>query len=118
MPDPLPFKEQTFKEKQQGSGADVSSHVHNFSISFLTALARPVLPAGYWQANARAGDDNKTLNLTYDDGPNPATTGQLLKLLKKKESRLPSFLLAKTYKDIRNWSKKSSKAATPLAITA
>jgi peptidoglycan/xylan/chitin deacetylase (PgdA/CDA1 family) len=88
VPDPVPFKEQEPKNR-----AIVSAHVHNFSINFLTALAKPVLPGGYWQANARTGDDSKTLNLTYDDGPNPATTGPLLDLLAEEGIKATFFFI-------------------------
>ncbi len=54
--------------------------IHNFSVDLLTALIKPVLPGGYWRANGCA-ETSKTLNLTYDDGPNPDTTAQLLDLL-------------------------------------
>jgi peptidoglycan-N-acetylglucosamine deacetylase len=67
--------------------------IHNFSIKFLTALAKPVLPGGYWATNARAGDDSKTLNLTYDDGPNPATTRQLLELLDQEGIKATFFFI-------------------------
>lgn len=119
MPDPIPFKDQIGKDqigkenivKEQlvkepivkkkspessvkvTQASKVSSHVHNVSIHLLTALARPVLPGGYWQANARTGDDNKTLNLTYDDGPNPATTGGLLELLDREGIKATFFFI-------------------------
>jgi peptidoglycan/xylan/chitin deacetylase (PgdA/CDA1 family) len=67
--------------------------IRDFHINFLTALARPVLPGGYWQANARTGVDNKILNLTYDDGPNPSTTGKLLKLLDKEGVKATFFFI-------------------------
>jgi peptidoglycan/xylan/chitin deacetylase (PgdA/CDA1 family) len=104
VPEPLPFKEHgqskddagspdRLEASQSGKSVPVSSHIHALSINFLTALAKPVLPAGYWATNARAGDHGKTLNLTYDDGPNPATTRQLLELLDQEGIKATFFFI-------------------------
>ena len=104
MPDALPFKEQgqappegARPEPQKIEGVNkavpVSSHVHALGLNFLTALARPVLPGGYWATNAKAGDHSKTLNLTYDDGPNPATTLKLLELLNQEGIKATFFFI-------------------------
>jgi len=101
-------------------------HLHNFSIHLLTALAKPILPGGYWAKNARrqilphddqsattgsgadsrgkstsgraAGpkvnpNDNLTVNLTYDDGPNPLTTPGLVKLLDEEGIKATFFFI-------------------------
>jgi len=72
--------------------------IHHFSLSFFTALARPVMPGGYWTVNARAGNPGKTVNLTYDDGPNPATTGRLLTLLEKEGIKATFFFIGQNIK--------------------
>ena len=72
---------------------DFENHLHNFSINLLTSLAKPLLPGGYWEKNARSGEDKMVLNLTYDDGPNPATTPRLLELLEKEGIKATFFFI-------------------------
>lgn len=70
--------------------------LHNMSIHFLTNLARPILPGGYWAKNAKRiahPGEGKTLNLTYDDGPNPHTTERLVNLLDKEGIKATFFFI-------------------------
>jgi peptidoglycan/xylan/chitin deacetylase (PgdA/CDA1 family) len=67
--------------------------IHNFSHDLVTAVVKQVLPGGYWRANARTGANSKTVNLTYDDGPSPATTAQLLELLEQEGVQATFFFI-------------------------
>jgi peptidoglycan-N-acetylglucosamine deacetylase len=70
-----------------------SLHFHRLSVHVFTALARPVLPAGYWTTNKKAGDMTRPLNLTYDDGPCPATTPRLIELLDREGIKATFFFI-------------------------
>ncbi|CAN5341503.1 hypothetical protein BH11CYA1_BH11CYA1_46300 [soil metagenome] len=61
---------------------DFENRMHKFNMSFLRALAKPILPAGYWAKNRSPRHEDKTpINLTFDDGPDPSTTKELLVVL-------------------------------------
>ena len=62
---------------------------------WLTGFARTVLPGGYWAHNDKNEGQNARpiLNLTYDDGPCPATTSRLLDLLDKEQIKATFFCI-------------------------
>jgi peptidoglycan/xylan/chitin deacetylase (PgdA/CDA1 family) len=56
-------------------------------------VCKQVLPRGYWgQAKPEAPDD-KTLYLTFDDGPNASTTLQLLDILDENDVKATFFVM-------------------------
>ena len=61
---------------------------------WLTQLGKKILPSGYWGHNQPEPEDQnrfeKTLYLTFDDGPNPETTEKLLDVLEA-ENALATF---------------------------
>jgi peptidoglycan/xylan/chitin deacetylase (PgdA/CDA1 family) len=69
---------------------NIGDEISHFRMQWLTGLGRCILPAGYWgnetstqeisTINGGSSEQN-TLYLTFDDGPNPATTKDLLLLL-------------------------------------
>ena len=65
-----------------------SLHMH-----LLTALAKPLLPGGYWAKSGAHPTTNRTVNLTYDDGPNPETTPALVKLLDEEGIKATFFFI-------------------------
>src|SRR5271170_3691152 len=81
---------------QQTPPFNLSDQISLVKMDWLTSIGRSILPAGYWGAERSAGENEesgsngrtKTLYLTYDDGPNPQTTRQLLELLD--EEKVPA----------------------------
>ncbi len=73
---------------------DFENRMHKFNMTFLRALAKPILPAGYWSKNRYTRHDEKTpINLTFDDGPNPATTRELLVVLEDEKVKGTFFFI-------------------------
>lgn len=73
---------------------DFENRMHRFNMTFLRALAKPILPAGYWSKNRYTRHDEKTpINLTFDDGPNPATTRELLVVLEDEKVKGTFFFI-------------------------
>ncbi len=74
---------QSSKANQYRTGThDFENRLHKFNMTFLRALAKPILPAGYWAKNRYTRHDEQTpINLTFDDGPDPTTTKELLVVL-------------------------------------
>jgi len=73
---------------------DFENRMHKFNMTFLRALAKPILPAGYWSKNRYTRHDEKTpINLTFDDGPNPATTKELLVVLEDEKVKGTFFFI-------------------------
>ncbi len=78
--------------------AELQNRIHGINMSFLTALAKPILPAGYWSKNrsGRPGDGHHTnppINLTFDDGPDPQTTRELLVVLSEENVKATFFFI-------------------------
>jgi peptidoglycan/xylan/chitin deacetylase (PgdA/CDA1 family) len=77
--------------------ADQISHLR---MSVLTSIGRSMLPPGYWAASAMpnlttifGAKSKPTLYLTFDDGPNPATTPHLIDVLGEEEVSATFFLI-------------------------
>lgn len=62
-------------------------------MDWLTQLGRKVLPPGYWGDAESQTTGCKQVCLTIDDGPEPATTPTLLKLLEAKQVKATFFLI-------------------------
>jgi peptidoglycan-N-acetylglucosamine deacetylase len=83
-------------DSQQTSPFNLSDQISLVKMDWLTCIGRSILPAGYWGAECSAVEKDesgssapaKTLYLTFDDGPNPHTTRQLLELLE--EEKVPA----------------------------
>lgn len=90
---------QDYNRPSTKSGADATT-----SGSFGSAAARPVRTPDATQKLIRMwGTGHKWVALTFDDGPNPEYTPQLLQLLKEKNARATFFLLGpavKTHPDL------------------
>ena len=87
-------------DAQQTPPFNLSDQISLVKMDWLTSLGRSILPAGYWgEGSAANGEksegkaDTKTLYLTYDDGPNPHTTRQLLELLEEENVRATFFFI-------------------------
>lgn len=59
-------------------------------IDLLTHLGKRVLPAGYWHG---LGHEEPSVYLTFDDGPNPHTTPQILAMLAEYDVKATFFLV-------------------------
>jgi len=69
-------------------------------MDWLTTIGRTILPAGYWGEGSNGQKEEpgsttktKTLYLTFDDGPNPHTTRQLLELLEEENVPATFFFI-------------------------
>lgn len=83
------------KEKQQIDKEEFQNKLHNLNMSLLTRIAKPILPAGYWSKNQTAHHTatSRPINLTFDDGPNPATTPELLVVLSEENVKGTFFFI-------------------------
>jgi len=68
-------------------------------MDWLTKAGQSLLPPGHWEGTTLDEDSldeaNKTLYLTYDDGPFPETTEPLLEILEREGVRATFFLIGK-----------------------
>jgi peptidoglycan/xylan/chitin deacetylase (PgdA/CDA1 family) len=64
-------------------------------MDWLTFVAKIVLPHGYWGSSQTAGQEDRHLHLTFDDGPHPDTTPALLDLLDEESAKATFFVLGK-----------------------
>ena len=79
-------------------GADeLLCRVSNHKIDLLSQLGKRILPEGYW-GRPSAHDQDPHIHLTFDDGPHPATTPHLLKLLDEFGVRATFFLIGSNCK--------------------
>lgn len=67
--------------------------MHGAQMRLLTTVARALLPGGYWTRNRPARDDKKTIHLTFDDGPHPDSTPEILKMLAELDVHATFFVL-------------------------
>lgn len=104
-PDKIDRKKE--REKLKEDPRDFEHRLHNAKMSFLNYMARKVLPGGFWSGNrlqpgaGAAAPESATvsggtlrsqldangkirLHLTFDDGPDPGSTPDLLNLLAKR----------------------------------
>ncbi len=95
MPDDSDKDENEVSEKRQVAKEDFQNKLHNLNMNLLTSLAKPILPAGYWSKNqaARRIATSRQINLTFDDGPNPATTLELLVVLSEENVKGTFFFI-------------------------
>lgn len=68
-------------------------------MDWLTKAGQSLLPPGHWQGQNQnedsLSDQNKTLYLTFDDGPFPETTEPLLEILEREGVQATFFLIGK-----------------------
>ena len=63
---------------------------HDIRLNMLTRVGRAIMPDGYWH-NDEDGEE-ASCHLTFDDGPHPHTTPELLKLLEAEHIKATFFL--------------------------
>jgi peptidoglycan/xylan/chitin deacetylase (PgdA/CDA1 family) len=84
--------------------AELSDQISLLKMDWLTSIGQSILPPGYWgeelkQASAEetkasgVSSPAKTIYLTFDDGPNPYSTRQLLELLEEEKVPATFFLI-------------------------
>lgn len=78
----------------------MSDHKHDFmdhyihaKMEMLTWLGKRILPQGHWAGHLENDEKQPRLYLTYDDGPHPETTPQLIKLLAEENISATFFLI-------------------------
>ena len=74
------------------SADELMCRVSNTRIELLTQLGKAILPRGYW-GKASEPDCDPHVLLTFDDGPHPATTPALLRLLEQFGIHATFFLI-------------------------
>lgn len=72
---------------------DLMDDLTHAKMAMLTWLGRRVLPEGHWTGHEQHDPENKRLYLTYDDGPHPDTTPQLIELLAGENISATFFLI-------------------------
>jgi peptidoglycan-N-acetylglucosamine deacetylase len=72
--------------------SDFIDEVSHARMDALTWLGKRILPQGHWAGHNQNDDEKRRLYLTYDDGPHPDTTPQLIELLAS-ENILATFFL-------------------------
>jgi peptidoglycan/xylan/chitin deacetylase (PgdA/CDA1 family) len=83
----------TVIDKLADTADELFCRISNGRIHLLTELGKRVLPAGYWGHKSQPNEDQPTLYLTFDDGPDPRTTPPLLELLAKHGIKATFFLI-------------------------
>lgn len=73
--------------------SDFSDDWTHAKMDMLTWLGKRLLPAGYWAGHQENNGEHPRLYLTYDDGPHPETTPQLIELLAKENIPATFFLI-------------------------
>ncbi len=75
----------------------ISDRFSLLKMDWLTKAGQSLLPPGHWagpsQSEVLVDGDNKTLYLTFDDGPFPETTETLLEILEREEVLATFFLI-------------------------
>lgn len=98
---------------------DFQNRMHGINMSLLTALARPILPAGYWSKNksGRPGDghESRPINLTFDDGPDPQTTRELLVVLADENVKATFFFIGENIRRYPDLVEAAHKAGHTIA---
>ncbi|MBI2811902.1 MAG: polysaccharide deacetylase family protein [Candidatus Melainabacteria bacterium] len=72
--------------------SDFLDHYTHAKMEMLTWLGKRILPQGQW-AGHEEHNETPRLYLTYDDGPHPETTPQLIELLAKENISATFFLI-------------------------
>lgn len=89
------------QEKSKGRFSELLSDLH---MEGLTGLAKLILPEGLWNgpnphienqvlADASMPGGSREIHLTFDDGPNPATTPYLLELFEEEGVKATFFVI-------------------------
>lgn len=87
------------KDKKNGAPSiSAKSHVaNNFAtmhMQSLTHLAKHLLPHGIWNDTTSSGSEKaRDIYLTFDDGPNPATTPGLMELFEEEGVKATFFVI-------------------------
>lgn len=68
--------------------------MHNGKMEMLTKLGKQILPDGLW-GHAETTCQEPSVYLTFDDGPHPQTTPQLLRLLEEEGIHATFFLIGR-----------------------
>jgi peptidoglycan-N-acetylglucosamine deacetylase len=77
---------------------NIADEISMYRMHCLTGLGRTMLPTGFWgESSDTIGSANhlggKNLFLTFDDGPNPHTTTQLLEVLAEENVQASFFVI-------------------------
>jgi len=72
---------------------DFIDELSHHRMELLTWLGKRILPHGHWSGHHENNGDNPRLYLTYDDGPHPETTPQLIELLAAENITATFFLV-------------------------
>lgn len=72
---------------------DLHDHYTLAKMEVLTWLGKRFLPQGHWAGHYEDNGEHPRLYLTYDDGPHPDTTPQLIELLAKENISATFFLI-------------------------
>lgn len=67
--------------------------VTHAKMEMLTWLGKRILPQGHWAGHSQNDETKPRLYLTYDDGPHPETTPQLVQLLEEENISATFFLI-------------------------
>ena len=70
----------------------LGDEIFHLNINLATQLAKKVFPPGQWLGTAGSGAQ-KSLYLTFDDGPDPKTTPALLEILAEEEVLATFFII-------------------------
>jgi len=73
--------------------SDFMDDVIHAKMEMLTWLGKRMLPQGHWAGHEQNDETKPRLYLTYDDGPHPETTPQLIELLAKENISATFFLI-------------------------
>ncbi|MBC7996635.1 MAG: polysaccharide deacetylase family protein [Leptolyngbya sp.] len=72
----------------------VANNFATMHMQSLTNLAKFMLPAGIWNDTTSSGIENdRNIYLTFDDGPNPATTPGLMELFEEEGVKATFFVI-------------------------
>lgn len=80
------------RQKLKEDPHDFEHRLHQAKMGLITYLGKRFLPGGYWSKNrmeereqAQGLEKKTVLHLTFDDGPSPESTRELLALLEEEE---------------------------------
>lgn len=72
---------------------DFIDDVSHARMGFLTWLGKRIMPEGHWAGHEESNATKPRLYLTYDDGPHPDTTPQLIEILAAENISATFFII-------------------------
>ncbi len=84
------------REELKQDPRDFEHRMHHAKMGLLTFFGKSLLPEGYWTSRGlgTAGDINhRVMHLTFDDGPHPDCTPELLDMLKEMDCTATFFFI-------------------------